>query len=315
MMKVLCAIIVIFSLKLLCVLRVLCGETFCEDNIMATINAADVKKLREMTSAGIMDCKSALTESGGDFDKAVALLREKSLASAVKKADRATAEGLVGVHVSDDGKRAGIIEVNCETDFVARNDKFQELARDLAQQVEQGSAGDVAALLQQPLGDKNVDAFVREAIGTVGENIQIARFEKFETSGELGIYTHTDGKQAAVVEILGGSGEQVQQLARDLAMQVVAMRPQYVSRDEVPAVVLEGERRIYEQQAAQEGKPEAIQTKIAEGRLNKEFYQAVSLMDQPFIREQKQTIAQMVKAAGSDLKVARFVRYKVGEAS
>ena len=282
---------------------------------MATINAADVKKLREMTSAGIMDCKSALTESEGDFDKAVAILREKKLADAGKKADRTTAEGLVGVHVSEDGKRAGIIEVNCETDFVARNEKFQELARELAQQVEQGNASDVASLMQQSIGDKTVDAYIREAIGTIGENIVVARFQKFETEGELGIYTHTDGKQAAVVEVVGASGEKAQQLARDLAMQVVAMRPQYVSRDEVPADVLDSERRIYEQQAAQEGKPEAIQAKIAEGRLSKEFFQAVSLMDQPFIREQKQTISQMVKAAGNDVKVARFVRYKVGEAS
>lgn len=282
---------------------------------MATINAADVKKLREMTSAGIMDCKSALTESEGDFDKAVAILREKKLADAGKKADRTTAEGLVGVHVSEDGKRAGIIEVNCETDFVARNEKFQELARELAQQVEQGNASDVASLMQQSIGDKTVDAYIREAIGTIGENIVVARIEKFETSGELGIYTHTDGRQAAVVEVVGASGEKAQQLARDLAMQVVAMRPQYVSRDEVPADVLDSERRIYEQQAAQEGKPEAIQTKIAEGRLSKEFFQAVSLMDQPFIREQKQTISQMVKAAGNDVKVARFVRYKVGESA
>lgn len=281
---------------------------------MATINAADVKKLREMTSAGIMDCKSALTETGGDFDKAVALLREKSLASAVKKADRATAEGLIGVHVSEDGKRAGIVEVNCETDFVARNERFQQLASELAQQVEQGNATDAASLLSQSMGDSTVDAFIREAIGAVGENIQIARVQKFETSGELGIYTHTDGKQAAIVEV-SGSGAAAQQLARDLAMQVVAMRPQYVSREEVPADVLESERRIYEQQAAQEGKPEAIQAKIAEGRLNKEFYQQVSLLDQPFIREQKQTISQMVKAAGADIKVVRFVRYKVGEGS
>lgn len=199
---------------------------------MASIDANQVKQLREATGAGIMDAKRALTETGGDFEAAVKALREKGIASAAKKADRSAGEGGIGVYVHTDGKQAAIVEVNCETDFVARTDDFK-------------------------------------------------------------------------------------QLCKDLAMQVVAMRPQYVRREEVPAELIEAEKKIYEAQAAEEGKPEAIQSKIAEGRLNKEFYQAACLMDQPFVKEQKQTIEQLVKEAisklGENIQVRRFTRYKVGE--
>ena len=199
---------------------------------MATIDAATVKTLREMTGAGIMDCKRALGETNGDLDAAVKALREKGIASADKKADRDAADGTIGIYVHTDGKQAAMVEVNCETDFVARTEDFQ-------------------------------------------------------------------------------------QLCRDLAMQIVAMKPLYVRREEVPAELLEAEKKIYEAQAAEEGKPEAIQAKIAEGRLNKEFYQAACLMDQPFVKEQKQTIEQLVKEAmaklGENIQVKRFTRFKVGE--
>lgn len=200
---------------------------------MASIDANQVKQLREATGAGIMDCKRVLAETGGDFDAAVKALREKGIASAAKKAERAASEGAIGMYVHTDGKQAALVEVNCETDFVARTDDFQ-------------------------------------------------------------------------------------QLCRDLAMQIVAMKPLYVRREEVPQELLDAERKIYEAQAAEEGKPEAIQAKIAEGRLNKEFYQAACLMDQPFVKEQKQTIEQLVKEAiaklGENIQVKRFIRYKVGEA-
>jgi len=286
---------------------------------MATINAADVKKLREMTSAGIMDCKSALTESEGDFDKAVAILREKKLADAGKKADRTTAEGLVGVHVSEDGKRAGIIEVNCETDFVARNDKFQELVGALAAQAAQHQFADVAALLAAPFdGDnaqsgKTVGQHVTESIGTLGENIVVARVAALQTdNGVIGSYLHTDGKKAALVEVDGATGEAVGDLARKVAMQAVAMKAPYLNRDQVPADVIEGEKHIYRQQAAGEGKPEAMLDKIAEGRLNK-FYGQNTLLEQESIHESKQTVQQLLKSAG-DVTVTRFVRFEVGEA-
>lgn len=199
---------------------------------MATIDAATVKKLRDMTGAGIMDCKRVLAETNGNIDAAIKALREKGIASAEKKADRTASEGSIGIYVHTDGKQAAMVEVNCETDFVARTDDFK-------------------------------------------------------------------------------------QLCRDLAMQVVALRPTYVRREEIPAEALEAERAIYEKQAAEEGKPEAIQAKIAEGRLNKEFYQAVCLLDQPFVKEQKQTVEQLVKEAiaklGENIQVKRFVRYNIGE--
>lgn len=281
---------------------------------MATVDAAAVKKLREMTNAGIMDCKAALVEAEGDFERAATILREKGIAASGKKAGRATGEGMIGVHVSQDGKTAGIIEVNCETDFVARNENFRQLVTDLAQQVE-GGAHDVAELLSQPYikeNGKTVEEHVRESIATIGENIVVTRLMRLQAeSGVLGSYVHSDDKQAGIVEVTGGDVEKGKQLARDLAMQVVAMKPEFVSRDEVPSDRLEAERNIYQQQAAQEGKPEAIQAKIAEGRLSKEFFQAVSLMDQMFVKEQKQSVAQLVKEAGAE--VVRFVRYRVGE--
>jgi elongation factor Ts len=283
---------------------------------MATIDAAAVKKLREMTNAGIMDCKSALSETGGDFDKAATLLREKGIASAAKKADRAAADGLVGVYVSEDGKSGALIEVNCETDFVARNEKFQELASQLAQQAGQSKAADVSALMQQAFaGDsgKTVEQHVKESIGTIGENIVPARLVSFQAeNGVIGSYVHTDGKQAALVEVQGSDSEAARQLARDIAMQAVALKAPYLNRDAVPADVVEGEKHIYRQQAAGEGKPEAMLDKIAEGRLNK-FYGQSTLLEQPFIKDDKKTVQQLLKEAGN-ATVTRFVRYKVGEA-
>jgi elongation factor Ts len=281
---------------------------------MATIDAGTVKKLREMTSAGIMDCKRALNETGGDLDAAVTYLREKGMASVGKKAGRATSEGAIGVSVSADGHKAGIVELNCETDFVARNDQFRALVNRLAEAA-QDAEGSLEAFNAQALEDgRTVQETIAEAIATLGENMQVSRVEAIHSSGTLGSYIHSDGKQAAIVAVESESpSERVSQLARDLAMQAVAMRPQYLHREEVPQNVIDAERAIYEQQAAQEGKPEAIQTKIAEGRLNKEFFQAVALMEQPFIREQKQTIKQVVKDIGGNARPSSFVRYSVGE--
>jgi elongation factor Ts len=287
---------------------------------MATVDAAAVKKLREMTNAGIMDCKSALAETGGDFDKAATLLREKALATGVKKEGRAANEGQVGVHVSADGKRAALVEVNCETDFVARNDKFQELVRALAAQVEQNQFADVAALLAAPFdggnasdNGKTIGQHVTESIGTLGENIVVARVAALQTdNGVIGSYLHTDGKKAALVEVDGATGEAVGDLARKVAMQAVAMKAPYLHRDHVPADVIEGEKHIYRQQAAGEGKPEAMLDKIAQGRLNK-FYGQNTLLEQESIHDSKQTVQQLLKSAG-DVTVTRFVRFEVGEA-
>lgn len=199
---------------------------------MSAIDASTVKKLRDMTGAGFMDCKKALAETGGDLDAAIKVLREKGIAAAAKKGDREASEGLIGVYVHTDGQQAALVELNCETDFVARTDDFA-------------------------------------------------------------------------------------QLARDIGMQIVAMRPAYLSREDVPADVLDAEKAIYRQQAATEGKPEAVQEKIAEGRLDK-FYSQVCLLEQAFVKDDKQTIQELIKASiaklGENIQVRRYVRYKVGEA-
>ena len=288
---------------------------------MATIDAAAVKKLRELTNAGIMDCKVALTESDGDFEKATLWLREKLGIRAGKKSDRATADGQVGVAISDDAKRGALIEINCETDFVARNDNFQNLVKNLATQAADGGMSDVQTFMQQALAahdGRTVEEHVKEAIGVVGENIVVTRLTALETNGVLGSYVHSDGKQAAIVELVGDSSKDVEALkevARDVAMQSVALKAPYLSREEVPASVIESEQEIYRKQASEEGKPEAMLDKIASGRLNK-FYSENTLLEQGFVKDAtgKQSVAQYVKAAaGESVQVARVVRFKVGE--
>ena len=280
---------------------------------MAAIDASAVKKLREATGMGIMECKTALKNADGDFDTAIRNLREQGALKGDKLAGRATGEGLIGVSVSEDGHRAGIVELNCETDFVARNDAFQDLLKELALAA-QDSQGSLEDFQQQQLSSgKTVAEALTEIIANLRENIRVSRVESIHSSGVLGVYKHTDSKQAAIVAVESESGgEEVKQLARDLAMQAVAMKPAYLHREEVPEHVVAAEKSIYEKQAAEEGKPEAIQAKIAEGRLNKEFFQTVALMEQPFIREQKQTVKQMV-AAVKGARPSSFVRYRVGE--
>ena len=251
---------------------------------MATIDAGSVMKLREATAAGLMECKRALTETGGDFDAAVKLLREKGIAKADKKSDREANEGSIGVSVSADSKNAALVEVNCETDFVGRNENFQALANSLAEAAQTSGADTVEALLQAKIGDATAEETVKSAITTLGENIVVARVARFSTDGVVGSYVHTDGKQAALVEVTGANA--TAEIARDVAMQAVALKAPYLNRDAVPADVIESEKGIYRQQAAGEGKPEAMLDKIAEGRLNK-FYQQNTLLEQPFIKDDK----------------------------
>lgn len=281
---------------------------------MAAIDAAAVKKLREMTGAGLMDCKRALVETEGDSDKAAQLLREKGIASAGKKADREASEGFVGVYISEDGKRAAMVEVNCETDFVARNDAFVKLGNDLAKAAVEGNATDIASLMTQPIdGGATAEESVKSAMATLGENIVPARLVRFEGQGVVGSYVHTDGKQAALVEVAGNDAVG-QQVARDIAMQAVALKAPHLTREDVAAELVEAEKHVYREQAKGEGKPDAMLDKIAEGRLGK-FYSQIVLMEQPFIKDStgKQTTAQMVKAAGDNLRVVRFARIKIGE--
>ncbi|MFZ5445338.1 MAG: translation elongation factor Ts [Myxococcota bacterium] len=215
---------------------------------MAEISASMVKELREKTGAGMMDCKKALTESAGDFAKAEEWLRKKGVASAAKKGARVAAEGLVGMLVSDDGKLGALVEVNAETDFVARNAEFVKLVEGLTAHVSKNNAADLDALLGQSFeGGKSVKEVITEKIATIGENITLRRFSRFQVdgAGAVGGYLHSNNKVAGIVEVLGSNAADAKALAGELAMQVVAMRPPYVTREQVPADVLEKEKATY----------------------------------------------------------------------
>jgi len=283
------------------------------------ISAADVKKLRDQTGAGMMDCKTALEEAQGNFDEATTILRKKGLASAAKKAGRATSEGLIGNKVSDDHTTGVLVEVNCETDFVARTDDFQQLIADVLAAIEK--AGDSAneAWLLDPSGP--VQQRVKAAIGKLGENMAVPRFVRYANHGYVGQYIHVGGKIGVQVEFTGASPavtgrEEFTTLVKEIAMQIAAASPTYVSRSNVPADALEKEKAIYRAQMENSGKPANVIDKIVEGKLGS-YYTQVVLPDQPSIRDPKMTVAQVIaaanKALGTDVSVSRFVRLKVGE--
>jgi elongation factor Ts len=286
---------------------------------MATISAADVKKLRDQTGAGMMDCKAALVEANGDFDEAVTLLRKRGLASAAKKAGRATSEGVIGNRLSADRRSGILVEVNCESDFVARTDDFQQLVQDILTQIEQ--AGDAATT--EWLADPNGPIRERVAlvIGKLGENMAVPRFVRYSGQGFVGQYIHMGGKIGVQVEFDGVTAEiagreEFATLVKEVAMQIAAASPAYATRASVPADMLERERSIYRAQV--EGKPPQVIEKIVEGKLGS-FYAQVVLPDQASIRDPKMTVADVIagasKTLGAPLSVTRFVRLKVGEAS
>ncbi len=291
------------------------------------ITASMVKELRESTGAGMMDCKKALTEANGDMEAAVDVLRTKGLADLAKKAGRATNEGLIGGRVSADGTAASILEVNCETDFVARNANFKELVDELAQQVLESAPADVEAMLAQPYvlrPELTVEQRLGEAVGKLGENMGVARFMRYELSTEAGcmaVYIHGIGNIGVLVEVSAGTAEAAKTeavlgFAKDVAMQIAAAAPISVRREEVAADVVEHELAIYRSQAAETGKPEAIQQKIAEGRLDK-FFKEFCLMEQDFVKNPditvKQHTEQAAKEAGAPVDVVRFERLVLGE--
>jgi elongation factor Ts len=287
---------------------------------MPTITAADVKKLRDQTGAGMMDCKAALEEANGNLEEATTILRKKGLASAAKKAGRATSEGLIGNFVSPDHSRGILVEVNCESDFVARTDDFKQLVADVLGAIDR--AGDAAS--QSWLDDPNgpIRQRVAAAIGKLGENMAVPRFVRYAGSGYIAQYIHPPGKIGVMVEIGGAtpalvSRDEFTALVKDLTLQIAASSPTYVSRDAIPGDVLEKERAIYRAQMDNSGKPAAVIDKIVEGKLGA-FYEQVVLGDQVFIRpETKQTVNDVInganKALGAQLKVARFARLKVGQ--
>ena len=273
------------------------------------ITASQVKELREKTGAGMMDCKKVLTETNGDEEKAIELLRERGIAKAAKKSDRIAAEGLVDTYISEDGKVGVVVEVNAETDFVAKNDEFKSFVKDVAKQVAEKNPADVEALLEQTSiaePDKTVKEVLTNKIATIGENMSIRRFERFETNNLLESYIHGDGKIAVLVEIENGTTE----LAKDICMQIAAARPEYLDRDAVPAERLAKEMEILKAQAMNEGKPEAIAEKIVQGRLGK-FYSEICLVEQEFVKDSDIKVGKLVADKGA--KIVRFARFEKGE--
>jgi len=277
------------------------------------ITAAQVNELRKSTGAGMLDCKKALEETGGDMEKAVDFLRKKGLAAAAKKAGRAATEGIVAAVVAADGKSGALVEVNSETDFVAKTDKFQAFVADVANQVLVAAPADNDALFAQDSvkePGKNVQTTLNEAIAVIGENLQIRRFARFANAGFVGSYIHAGGKIGVLVE-LSGNGD-LSAVARDVAMHIAAAAPQFTRREEVSADVLDREKEIYRDKARQTGKPDNIIEKIIEGQIGK-FYGEVCLLEQSFVKDPDKTISQVLKAVGADVTVNRFARFVLGE--
>jgi elongation factor Ts len=267
------------------------------------ITADAVKKLREQTGAGMMECKKALTESNGDFEKAVDLLRQKGLAAAAKKAGRIAAEGVIALRV--DGTAGVLVEVNSETDFVAKNEEFRKFAGDLAELVSKQNPSDIQTLSNLKLGNAAVEAKRQELIQKIGENLSVRRFVRFETSGKIASYLH--GTRIGVIVDYEGGDEQ---LGKDLAMQVAASNPLYLSRETVPSEDLNRERAIFEAQVKESGKPANVVGKIVEGKLEK-FFGETCLLEQIFIKDPdgKQKVKDILKGA----VIRRFARFQVGE--
>jgi elongation factor Ts len=289
---------------------------------MAEVTAQLVKALRERTGAGMMECRNALVEANGNLDDAEVVLRKRGAASAAKKASRSAKQGLILVDIAGSGNTAVVVEVNCESDFVARTDDFQGLAADLAAHVASSSASSVEAVLAEPFSKDatvTVGDYIKGKIAKVGENILLQRFERVAVSGGvIASYTHP-GSQLAVAVALTSSApasDELTALGRDLAMQVAAADPKYVRREQVEPAHLAKEAEIARDRARNEGKPEKILDKIVEGRLTK-FFEEVCLLEQPFIKDNTLTVTELIqqkgKESGANIDVQSFIRFKVGE--
>jgi elongation factor Ts len=287
------------------------------------ITASMVKALRESTGAGMMDCKQALTEAGGDLDKAVDVLRTKGLADLAKKAGRATNEGLVLTALSEDASSAAVVEVKCETDFVAINADFGAFVTAIARQVLVNGAESIDALMTQSwieTPDLTVEGALGSMVGKLGENMGIARATRIAapSPGLIGAYVHGVGRIGVLVEVAGADGDVVAAFAKDIAMQVAAASPRWTRREDVPADVVAHEMEIYKAQAAESGKPEPIQEKMATGRLEK-FYKEFCLVEQVFVKDPEITVTQLTKKvgaeAGAPLEIVAFTRWALGETS
>lgn len=279
------------------------------------ITAQQVKALREKTGAGMMDCKKALTEAGGDEEQAVAWLREKGLAKAKKRADRATTEGLISQKIGDNA--AVMIEVMCETDFVAKSDKFQDFVAKATSLAFENNPETPDQLLAMSIDSgKTLNDDLNEMIAVLGESIQMGSIIRLELQGpgSFGSYVHSNGKIGVLVEFgteKDTSSEEFQEIAKGVAMQVAALSPLCVRSEEVPADMLEKEKEIYRKQSLEEGKPPEIAEKIVEGRMKK-YFKEVCLLDQPFVKDDKKSVDQIVKSFDKDITVRRFVRMELG---
>ena len=283
-----------------------------------TITPQMIKELREQTGAGFGDVKSALNEANGNMEEATKILRKKGLAAASKKAGRVTAEGAVVANVT--GNTGALVEVNCETDFVGRNEVFQRFANEVAAAITQSKASSVDDFLSEkwPGSDETVAHKVSEQIASIKENISIRRFARYDApeNGVIGSYIHGGGKIGVMVEVTGSNREHAAEIARDIAMHVAAAEPRFLRREDVTQKDLDTEREIARDAALKSGKPEAIVEKMVSGKMEK-FYGEACLLEQPYIRDDKSTVSQYVakrgKDAGSEFVVTRFTRYKLGE--
>ena len=284
------------------------------------ITASMVKELRELTGAGMMECKKALTAADGDMDKAVDVLRTRGLAAVAKKAGRATNEGTVMALVSDDAKVGALVELNCETDFVGMNEKFKAYAEKIARAALAAKPADLDGLKAAEFEGETVEAIVTDCIHVMGENTQLARFAVVE-AGAVASYIHGGGKIGVLVTFdvdgIDATSEDFVRYGRDVAMQVAAVNPIAATREDVPADVVEHEMGIYKAQAAESGKPENIQEKIATGRLEK-FFKEQCLAEQEFVKNPDQTVneytAEVAKKLGGSIKITGFKRFQLGEA-
>ena len=273
------------------------------------VTASLVKELREKTGAGMMDCKKVLTETDGDMEKAIELLRERGIAKAAKKSGRIAAEGLVEAYVSEDGKVGAIVEVNSETDFVAKNEEFKTFVMNVAKQVAKTNPKDVETLLAEEATfepGKTINEVLIGKIATIGENMNIRRFARFESNGLVEKYIHGDGKIAVLVNMKKGTSE----VAKDICMQIAAARPEYLNEQSVPAERVEKEKEILKAQTMNEGKPEAIAEKIVQGRIGK-FFGEICLVDQDFVKDPNKKVSQVLKE--NDAEVVEFARFEKGE--
>ena len=282
------------------------------------ITAQMVKELRESTGAGMMDCKKALQEAEGNMERAVDILREKGLSKAAKKADRVAAEGLVAIEMNADNTAAVVVEVNSETDFVAKNEDFKVFVKDAAEMALATEAKDVDALLKETHKEgKSLQEVLNDRVAKIGEKLDLRRFEKITTDGQIAGYIHGGGKIGVLVELLtSAKNEELIAMGRDIAMQVAAMNPKYVSRNDVDPTYIAHETEILTQQALNEGKPANIVEKMIKGRLEKQLKE-VCLLEQPFVKNGdltvKQLVAETAKKLGTEIEVGRVVRFEVGE--